>query len=115
MNTFYTCTLNALKVLQKSKVNKMRSITLAIVAAFAAASRLTALEAKLDNTAVQPYDTKPVKTVQSLVCPESAELDCRCSLPCEGYINYVPDKLLQIDAISCCDQTAAATERCNTQ
>lgn len=38
----------------------MRTITLALVAAFAAATRLTALEAKLENTAVLPHDTKPV-------------------------------------------------------
>lgn len=36
----------------------MRTITLALVAAFAAATRLTALEAKLDST-VLPHDTKP--------------------------------------------------------
>ncbi len=38
----------------------MRTITLALVAAFAAATRLTALEAKLDSAAIQPHDTKPV-------------------------------------------------------
>ncbi len=36
----------------------MRTITLALVVAFAAATRLTALDAKLDST-VKPIDTKP--------------------------------------------------------
>jgi len=37
----------------------MRTITLALVVAFAAATRLTALDAKLDSTAVKPIDSKP--------------------------------------------------------
>lgn len=39
----------------------MRTIALALVAAFAAATRLTALEAKLDSSTVKPpHDTKPI-------------------------------------------------------
>ena len=42
----------------------MRTITLALVVAFAAATRLTALDANLDKTVkpieVKPVDTKPV-------------------------------------------------------
>jgi hypothetical protein len=38
----------------------MRTITLALVVAFAAATRLTALDAKLDSAAVKPVENKPL-------------------------------------------------------
>lgn len=44
----------------------MRTITLALVVAFASATRLTALDAKLDST-VKPIDEKPIDTTKPVI------------------------------------------------
>ena len=44
----------------------MRTITLALVVAFAAATRLTALDAKLDST-VKPIDVKPIDATKPVI------------------------------------------------